>query len=171
MGVEAHTHEFIATAHGPEFGFALSGGIAMDAVRRVFDTDNLRLVGLHSHISSRIFDMDGFELAAHRVLGLLKEIVSEFGVARPRGSTVDLRWGLGISYLHEDDPCRSRMSPNPGRDRRQRVGRRWTANAPWPWNPDGRSPDPAPSPCTSRNHQDVELERRPSGATSRSTAG
>ncbi|NED65401.1 diaminopimelate decarboxylase, partial [Streptomyces sp. SID10244] len=60
VGVEAHTHEFISTAHEDQkFGFALAGGVAMDAVRRVFATDNLRLVGLHSHIGSQIFDMDG----------------------------------------------------------------------------------------------------------------
>ncbi|MXP23186.1 diaminopimelate decarboxylase [Gordonia sp. HNM0687] len=106
VGVEAHTHEFISTAHDDQkFGFALAGGVAMDAVRRVFATDNLRLVGLHSHIGSQIFDMDGFEVAAHRVLGLLKEIVAEFGVDKTAQlSVVDLGGGLGISYLPEDDP-------------------------------------------------------------------
>ncbi|MGV9713442.1 diaminopimelate decarboxylase [Gordonia sp. NPDC003424] len=106
VGVEAHTHEFIATAHEDQkFGFALAGGVAMDAVRRVFATDNLRLVGLHSHIGSQIFDMDGFELAAHRVLGLLKDVVAEFGVDKTSQlHIVDLGGGLGISYLPEDDP-------------------------------------------------------------------
>lgn len=106
VGVEAHTHEFISTAHDDQkFGFSLSNGIAMDAVRRVFATDNLRLVGLHSHIGSQIFDMDGFELAAHRVLGLLAEIVGEFGVAKTSQlSVVDLGGGFGISYVPEDDP-------------------------------------------------------------------
>ena len=52
----------------------------MAAVRRVFDTDHLRLVGLHSHIGSQIFDVDGFEIAAHRVIGLLRDVVAEFGV-------------------------------------------------------------------------------------------
>ncbi|MFW0784231.1 diaminopimelate decarboxylase [Gordonia sp. CPCC 206044] len=105
-GVEAHTHEFISTAHEDQkFGFALAGGVAMDAVRRVFATDNLRLVGLHSHIGSQIFDMDGFELAAHRVLGLLKDVVAEFGVDRTAQlSIIDLGGGLGISYLPDDDP-------------------------------------------------------------------
>ncbi|MEE4022532.1 diaminopimelate decarboxylase [Gordonia sp. PKS22-38] len=106
VGVEAHTHEFISTAHEDQkFGFALAGGVAMAAVRRVFATDNLRLVGLHSHIGSQIFDMDGFELAAHRVLGLLKDVVAEFGVDKTAQlSVVDLGGGLGISYLPDDDP-------------------------------------------------------------------
>jgi diaminopimelate decarboxylase len=106
VGVEAHTHEFIATAHEDQkFGLSLAGGDAMTAIRRVFAAKNLRLVGLHSHIGSQIFDVDGFELAARRVIGLLRDVVAEFGVAKTTQiSTVDLGGGLGISYLPNDDP-------------------------------------------------------------------
>lgn len=79
VGVEAHTHEFISTAHEDQkFGLSVAGGAAMAAVERVFATDHLRLVGLHSHIGSQIFDVAGFELAARRVLGLLQEVVAAF---------------------------------------------------------------------------------------------
>ena len=106
VGVEAHTHEFISTAHEDQkFGLSLASGTAMTAVRRVFETENLRLVGLHSHIGSQIFDVAGFELAAHRVIGLLRDVVAEFGVEKTAQiSTVDLGGGLGISYLAQDDP-------------------------------------------------------------------
>ena len=106
VGVEAHTHEFISTAHEDQkFGLSLASGAAMDAVRRVFATDHLRLVGLHSHIGSQIFDVAGFELAAHRVIGLLRDVVAEFGVDKTAQiSIIDLGGGLGISYLPQDDP-------------------------------------------------------------------
>jgi diaminopimelate decarboxylase len=106
VGVEAHTHEYISTAHEDQkFGLSVASGAAMAAVGRVFDADHLRLVGLHSHIGSQIFDVDGFELAAHRVIGLLHEIVDRFGVDKTAQiSTVDLGGGLGISYLAPDDP-------------------------------------------------------------------
>ena len=106
VGVEAHTHEFIATAHEDQkFGLSLADGHAMAAIRRVFATDHLRLVGLHSHIGSQIFDVAGFELAAHRVIGLLRDVVAEYGVEKTAQlSTVDLGGGLGISYLPYDDP-------------------------------------------------------------------
>jgi diaminopimelate decarboxylase len=106
VGVEAHTHEFISTAHEDQkFGLSVASGAAMAAVRRVFATDHLRLVGLHSHIGSQIFDVAGFELAAHRVIGLLRMIVDQFGVEKTAQiSTVDLGGGLGISYLAPDDP-------------------------------------------------------------------
>jgi diaminopimelate decarboxylase len=106
VGVEAHTHEFISTAHEDQkFGLSLAAGAAMQAVRKVFAADHLRLVGLHSHIGSQIFDVAGFELAAHRVIGLLRDVVAEFGVDNTsQMSTVDLGGGLGISYLPHDDP-------------------------------------------------------------------
>jgi diaminopimelate decarboxylase len=106
VGVEAHTHEFISTAHEDQkFGLSLANGAAMAAVRKVFASDHLRLVGLHSHIGSQIFDVGGFEIAAHRVIGLLRDVVAEFGVDKTSQiATVDLGGGLGISYLPNDDP-------------------------------------------------------------------
>ena len=77
----------------------------MEAVRKVFATDNLRLVGLHCHVGSQIFDVAGFEIAAHRVIGLLRDVVAEFGVEKTaQMSVMDLGGGLGISYLPSDDP-------------------------------------------------------------------
>jgi diaminopimelate decarboxylase len=106
VGVEAHTHEFIATAHEDQkFGFSLSGGDAAEAVRRVLKSEGLRLVGLHSHIGSQIFDADGFEVAAHRMVGLFAAIRDEHGLdAIAEASTLDLGGGLGIAYTAEDDP-------------------------------------------------------------------
>lgn len=106
VGVEAHTHEFISTAHEDQkFGLSVASGAALAAVGRVFEAEHLRVVGLHSHIGSQIFDVAGFELAARRVLGLLHEAVEQFGVDKTAQiSTVDLGGGLGISYLAADDP-------------------------------------------------------------------
>jgi diaminopimelate decarboxylase len=106
VGVEAHTHEFIATAHEDQkFGFSLAGGDAAEAARRVLKSPGLRLAGLHSHIGSQIFDVDGFEVAAHRVIGLLAALRDEHGADKLADlSTVDLGGGLGIAYTAEDDP-------------------------------------------------------------------
>jgi len=105
VGVEAHTHEFIATAHEDQkFGFSLAGGDAAEAIRRVVALRGLRLVGLHSHIGSQIFDPSGFEVAAHRVVGLLRHIVEEFPQVTDTLTTLDLGGGLGIAYTADDDP-------------------------------------------------------------------
>ncbi|HEV7908499.1 MAG TPA: diaminopimelate decarboxylase [Pseudonocardiaceae bacterium] len=106
VGVEAHTHEFIATAHEDQkFGFSLSSGDAAEAARRVLKAEGLRLIGLHSHIGSQIFDASGFEVAARRVIGLLADLRTEHGAELlDTVSTVDLGGGLGIAYTPDDDP-------------------------------------------------------------------
>ncbi|MFL6164542.1 MAG: diaminopimelate decarboxylase [Jatrophihabitantaceae bacterium] len=102
VGVEAHTHEFIATAHEDQkFGFSLAAGQAAEAVARALAAPELELVGLHSHIGSQIFDTAGFEVAAHRVVELLAQIHTEHGRQLPE---IDLGGGLGIAYVDGDDP-------------------------------------------------------------------
>jgi diaminopimelate decarboxylase len=100
-GVEAHTHEFMATAHDDQkFGFSLASGAADEAVRRVLALPQLDFAGLHSHIGSQIFDTGGFEVAARRVLELAGRIHLEHGV---HVTELDLGGGFGIAYVPEDD--------------------------------------------------------------------
>jgi diaminopimelate decarboxylase len=101
-GVEAHTHEFMATAHDDQkFGFSLAAGAADEAVRRVLALPSLQFAGLHSHIGSQIFDTAGFEVAAHRVIELAARIHAEHGV---HVEELDLGGGFGIAYTPDDDP-------------------------------------------------------------------
>ena len=101
VGVEAHTHEFIATAHEDQkFGLALAGGVAARAATLVAEDPGLELVGLHSHIGSQIFDAAGFEVAAHRMAGLVAELVT----AGHPIAELNLGGGMGIAYTSADDP-------------------------------------------------------------------
>jgi len=61
----------------------------------VLAAPGLELVGLHSHIGSQIFDASGFEVAAHRVVGLLVQVRDDLGVELPE---LNLGGGLGIAY-------------------------------------------------------------------------
>lgn len=102
VGVEAHTHEFIATAHEDQkFGLSAHGGGVEEAVRRIAKLPSLTLVGLHSHIGSQIFDASGFQIAAARVVALAQRIYDEQGIEIEE---LNLGGGMGIAYLDSDDP-------------------------------------------------------------------
>lgn len=102
VGVEAHTHDFMATAHEDQkFGLSVANGVAMAAVDAIMAADALSLAGLHSHIGSQIFDASGFEVATHRVIEFAAEIFERHGV---HVSELDVGGGMGIAYLAGDDP-------------------------------------------------------------------
>jgi diaminopimelate decarboxylase len=101
-GVEAHTHEYIATAHEDQkFGLSIVMGDAFDAVRRLLAEPRIKVLGLHSHIGSQIFDTSAFEVAARRVLALHRRVCAELGVELPEFC---LGGGFGIAYTTQDDP-------------------------------------------------------------------
>src|SRR5215216_1132594 len=101
-GVEAHTHEYIATAHEDQkFGFSIAGGTAIEALLKCHQDPWLDLVGIHSHIGSQIFDAEGFEVAAHRTLRLQADFARQTGVEL---GELDLGGGFGIAYTSADTP-------------------------------------------------------------------
>jgi diaminopimelate decarboxylase len=96
-GVEAHTHEFISTAHEDQkFGFSIASGAAWKAIEATLTHPSLNLTGIHSHIGSQIFIHDGFEAAATRLIGLLAKFHDHFDMQLPE---LDLGGGYGIAYL------------------------------------------------------------------------
>ena len=102
-GVEAHTHEYIATAHEDQkFGFSISNGQAMVAMVRCHVSPHLELLGIHSHIGSQIFATDGFEVAARRTMKLLNQFTDATGAVL---SELDLGGGFGIRYTAADSPA------------------------------------------------------------------
>ena len=166
-GVEAHTHEFVATAHDDQkFGFSLSSGAADEAVRRVLAAPGLDLAGLHSHIGSQIYDTAGFEVAAHRVLELAARIAAEHGV-----QMAELHRAAGI--------CSDRPRSNARRRDRSPIrsasARDWRAPAPPPSaRPHGRRDNRcrrrAARQCRSRGRarRNWRSRRRPCPETTRS---
>jgi diaminopimelate decarboxylase len=96
-GVEAHTHEFISTAHEDQkFGFSIASGAAWKAIEETLTHKSLNLAGIHSHIGSQIFINDGFEVAATRLIELLAKYHKHFDLQLPE---LDLGGGYGIAYL------------------------------------------------------------------------
>ena len=100
-GIEAHTHEFIATAHEDvKFGFSIASGAAWSAIEAVRTYPSIDLRGLHAHIGSQILDTDSFEICAQRLIALLAKYRDAFGVEL---AELDLGGGYGIHYLPGDE--------------------------------------------------------------------
>ena len=58
VGIEAHTHEYIVTAHiDSKFGMLYDSDVCQQAIARIQQSEFLRLEGFHAHIGSQIFDM------------------------------------------------------------------------------------------------------------------
>ena len=96
-GIEAHTHESIATAHEDvKFGFSIASGAAWSAIKEVRKHPSLELRGFHAHIGSQIFENDSFEISAQRLIALLARYRDEYSVELPE---LDLGGGYGIAYL------------------------------------------------------------------------
>jgi diaminopimelate decarboxylase len=101
-GVEAHTHSYIETGQvDSKFGFGLVEGVALEAIRQGLAAAHLDLVGLHAHIGSQIFLLDGFRKA----IGILVELIGQANASLGFDCRyLNVGGGLGIRYTEEDAP-------------------------------------------------------------------
>jgi diaminopimelate decarboxylase len=101
-GVEAHTHEFISTGQtDSKFGFDMGNGAAYEAVKTAHGLSHLELLGIHSHIGSQIFEVEGFKLAVDKVAAFSVKVRDELGITF---SVINLGGGFGIRYVEGDTP-------------------------------------------------------------------
>lgn len=90
-GVDAHTHEFVATGHDDtKFGFTVSTGAAARAVRRAKESSSMRARGIHAHIGSQVFRLESFREAAR----IVARTAIPFGLEE-----LSLGGGLGVPYV------------------------------------------------------------------------
>ncbi|WP_080838536.1 diaminopimelate decarboxylase [Cohnella massiliensis] len=101
-GVEAHTHDYISTGQqDSKFGFDVGNGTALRAVEEALKQPQLKLLGVHSHIGSQIFEVEGFRMAVEKVAAFSVEVREKFGVTFP---VINLGGGFGIRYVEGDKP-------------------------------------------------------------------
>lgn len=101
-GVEAHTHEYISTGQtDSKFGFDIGNGAAFEAVKQAAAADAIELLGVHSHIGSQIFEVEGFQMAVERVAQFAREVKTQQDVSF---KVVNLGGGFGIRYVEGDTP-------------------------------------------------------------------
>jgi len=101
-GIDAHTHDFIMTGQiDSKFGVALENGEAVEIVKEALELSNVRLVGLHCHIGSQIFENEPFRLAAKVMMRFIREIKEKFDYEIEE---LNLGGGFGIKYTEDNDP-------------------------------------------------------------------
>jgi diaminopimelate decarboxylase len=95
-GVHAFTHEYLATSREDQkFGIAISD--VPELVAKIRSHSNLNFLGLHSHIGSQIFSVEGFIESVKRLLPLHKLLLEEGSVPE-----LNLGGGFGINYTAAD---------------------------------------------------------------------
>ncbi len=98
-GVYAHTHEFLATAHGDQkFGMSIADAPAV--VAQIRSHPSLKFMGLHCHIGSQIFGTAAFAESAARLLELHAQLSEDVEVPE-----LNLGGGFGIAYTPADTPA------------------------------------------------------------------
>lgn len=101
-GVEAHTHDYISTGQqDSKFGFDITNGSAADALKEAKTLSNIEILGVHSHIGSQIFEVEGFKMAVQRVADFAQQIRSDLGITF---TVVNLGGGFGIRYIDGHTP-------------------------------------------------------------------
>lgn len=99
-GIDAHTHEFISTAHEDvKFGFSIASGDAQIAIDKCMAESSLNLAGIHCHIGSQIFEVSGFELAAKRLVAVLVAFRDKYSKEL---AELNLGGGYGIAYTKNE---------------------------------------------------------------------
>lgn len=95
-GVHAYTHEYLATAREDQkFGIAISDVPAL--VEKIRSHSHLKFLGLHSHIGSQIFAIEGFVESVRRLIPLHKQLLEGGEVPE-----LNIGGGFGINYTSAD---------------------------------------------------------------------
>ncbi len=100
-GIECHTHEYIQTGHlDSKFGFDLTQ--IDDAVELILtEYTNLKLMGLHAHIGSQIFETAVYEDEIEILVKEVARLDKKFGLEL---SEINIGGGLGVKYTGNDRP-------------------------------------------------------------------
>lgn len=101
-GISAHTHEYDQTGQvDSKFGFDIQSGQAFEALEKVLAIDSMNMLGIHAHIGSQIFEVNGFEMAAKKLIDTLAEWKAKDGY---EAKVLNVGGGFGIRYTESDDP-------------------------------------------------------------------
>ena len=101
-GIDAHTHKYIRTGQiDSKFGFALTNGDFYTAVERLKKYNHVKLMGIHAHIGSQIFEVEPYKEAVDVMLNIVKKLKDDYNI---KIEEVDFGGGIGVYYTENDKP-------------------------------------------------------------------
>ncbi|APX73362.1 diaminopimelate decarboxylase [Companilactobacillus allii] len=101
-GISAHTHKYDQTGQvDSKFGFDVESGQADKALELVLKNKNMNLIGIHAHIGSQIFGIEGFTLLAHKMVEIASKWHKNYNFTP---EILNFGGGFGISYTEDDEP-------------------------------------------------------------------
>jgi len=100
-GVDPHTHVHTTTGVlDSKFGFSIQTGQAEEAIRIALRSPNLRLVGLHFHLGSPIFELEPYKVAMEVVLSFASRFREEGLMLQE----ISPGGGFAIAYTRDQEP-------------------------------------------------------------------
>ena len=97
-GIDPHTHAYTTTGVlDSKFGFPIETGQAKEAIEKAIAEPALRLVGLHFHLGSPIFELEPFAKAIEVVLDFASKVGLTLEEISPGG-------GFAIAYTGDQKP-------------------------------------------------------------------
>lgn len=101
-GVEAHTHQYIQTAHlDSKFGESIFDVQIFEIIKSLQESRHLNFVGFHSHIGSQVFDRESFFKASLAMMEFAKAIQEK---NQHQIDEINFGGGFGVYYTQEDQP-------------------------------------------------------------------
>ena len=95
-GVHANTHDFLATAREDQkFGIAIADAPAL--VEKIRSHSHLNFLGLHQHVGSQIFNVEGFVESTKRLIALHAQLSKDSQIPE-----LNLGGGFGVNYKPAD---------------------------------------------------------------------
>lgn len=101
-GVEAHTHEYIKTAHNDsKFGESVFDPAIEDVIQTINNYPTLDLAGFHCHIGSQVFEEQSFLDSATEMIEFSKKMEDNLNL---KVKEINFGGGFGVYYTAEDKP-------------------------------------------------------------------
>ncbi len=105
VGIEAHTHEYIVTAHiDSKFGMLYESEACQRSLSIIQESEQLILEGFHAHIGSQIFEMSAWLAEIDKLVHYLNDFDETL--------SLNLGGGFGIRYTDDDTPLPIEESVN-----------------------------------------------------------